>query len=567
MPAGEAAPPLAEAIDVTKRYGSTVALREAGLRVLAGESHALVGRNGAGKSTLVGVLTGLLAPDGGTVRFDGAPAPPPADRDAWRAHVACVYQHSTVIPELTVGENLFLNRQPTAGARRISWRRLRTEARELLDTWDVRVDTETRAGDLTVEDRQLVEIARALSYGTRFIILDEPTAQLDSTAIDRLFTRMRALQESGVTFLYISHHLQEVYEVCQTVTVMRDARTVTTAPVADLPRAALVEAMTGDVAVVEPAASGTGDGGTRGRGTPDRRAGEAAEPSATRTDTAAAPPVRLRLAGLSGDGFNDVDLSVRAGEVVGLAGSSSSGKVALGETIAGLRAPSAGDMLLDDARLPGGDVPGTLRAGVGLVPRDRHDEGLVLDLSVGENATLTASGALGPYGVIVPRRRRAAAESAIADLGVVTEGPDQPVGALSGGNQQKVVMARALATKPKLLVLINPTAGVDVKSKQALLDVIADVRAGGTSVLVISDEIDDLRACDRVCVFFHGRRTAEYAAGWRDGDLVAAIEGLASAPTTDATSETGSEAGTGPASGTSTEAETDSRGVNEVSDD
>ena len=491
--------PLAEAIDVTKRFGSTVALREAGLRVLAGESHALVGRNGAGKSTLVSVLTGLLAPDAGTVRFDGRPAPPPADRDAWRAHVACVYQHSTVIPELTVGENLFLNRQPTDRGR-ISWRRLRTEARELLDTWDVRVDPGTRAGDLTVEDRQLVEIARALSYGARFIILDEPTAQLDSTAIDRLFTRMRALQESGVTFLYISHHLQEVYEVCQTVTVMRDARTVTTAPVADLPRAALVEAMTGEAA--EAAETGG-------------RAGPAA-------DTA----VRLRLDALSGDGFRDVDLSVRTGEVVGLAGSSSSGKVALGETVAGLRAPASGEMALDGAPLPAGDVPGTLRAGVGLVPRDRHDEGLVLDLSVGENATLTAARGLGPYGIVVPRRRRAAARQAIADLGVVTEGPDQPVGTLSGGNQQKVVMARALATRPKLLVLINPTAGVDVKSKQALLDVIDDVRADGTSVLVISDELDDLRSCDRVCVFFHGRLTAEYAAGWRDGDLVAAIEGV-----------------------------------------
>ncbi|HEY3684368.1 MAG TPA: sugar ABC transporter ATP-binding protein [Streptosporangiaceae bacterium] len=497
------APPLVEAIDITQRFGSTVALRDARLRVLAGESHALVGRNGAGKSTLVSVLTGLLAPNAGEVRFDGEPAPPPADRDAWRSRVACVYQHSTAIPELTVGENLFLNRQPTSGGGRISWRKLRAQARELLDHWDVRVDTEARVGDLTVENRQLVEIARALSYGARFIILDEPTAQLDSNAIDRLFARMRALQSSGVTFLYISHHLQEVYEVCQTVTVMRDARTVTTAPVADLPQAALVEAMTGETAPE----SATAPGGARAGGPGDR-------------------PVRLDVRGLAGDGFAGVDLTVRTGEVVGLAGSSSSGKVALGETVAGLRAPASGAMALDGTPLPGGDVPGALRAGVGLVPRDRHDEGLVPDLSVAENATMTAARGLGPYGVVVPRRRRAAAQRAIADLGVVTEGPDQPVGALSGGNQQKVVMARALATDPKLLVLINPTAGVDVKSKQALLDVIDAVRTTGTSVLVISDELDDLRACDRVLVFFHGRVAAEYPAGWRDGDLVGAIEGM-----------------------------------------
>lgn len=237
--------PLVEATGIVKRYGPTVALADGRLTVLPGESHALVGRNGAGKSTLVTVLTGLQAPDEGTVRFDGEPAPPLTDRDAWRAKVACVYQKPTVVPELTVAENLFINRQPTSRGGVISWRRLRTEAAELLDTWDVRVDPEARTADLKVEDRQMVEIARALSFGARFIVLDEPTAQLDNREIERLFTRMRALQESGVTFLFISHHLQEVYEVCQTVTVLRDARWITTAPVADLPRRALVEAMAG----------------------------------------------------------------------------------------------------------------------------------------------------------------------------------------------------------------------------------------------------------------------------------------------------------------------------------
>lgn len=226
--------PLVEARGVAKRYGPTVALQDGRLTVLPGESHALVGRNGAGKSTLVTILTGLQAPDEGTVRFDGEPAPALTDRDAWRRKVACVYQKPTVVPELTVAENLFINRQPVGRGGFISWRRLRAEAAEVLETWDVHVDPEARTADLKVEDRQMVEIARALSFGARFIVLDEPTAQLDNREIERLFTRMRALQESGVTFLFISHHLQEVYEVCQTVTVLRDARWITTAPVAEL---------------------------------------------------------------------------------------------------------------------------------------------------------------------------------------------------------------------------------------------------------------------------------------------------------------------------------------------
>ena len=222
-------PPIVEAIGISKRYGATVALKDARIRVMPGESHALVGRNGAGKSTLVGILTGLRSPDSGEVRFSGEPAPPVSDRAGWRARVACVYQHSTIIPDLTVAENLFVNRQPLRRGL-ISWGSLRREAREVLDRWNIAVSEEMRAGDLRVEARQLVEIARALSYGARFIILDEPTAQLDGEEIKRLFVRMRELQAQGVTFLFISHHLQEVYEICQAVTVLRDARHIVSPP-------------------------------------------------------------------------------------------------------------------------------------------------------------------------------------------------------------------------------------------------------------------------------------------------------------------------------------------------
>ncbi|MDQ0947861.1 simple sugar transport system ATP-binding protein [Streptomyces phaeochromogenes] len=493
--------PLVEARGIAKRYGPTVALADGQLTVHAGESHALVGRNGAGKSTLVTVLTGLQAPDEGTVSFDGEPAPALTDRDAWRRKVACVYQKPTVVPELTVAENLFINRQPQGRGGFISWRRLKTEAAEVLDTWDVHVDPEARTADLKVEDRQMVEIARALSFGARFIVLDEPTAQLDNREIERLFTRMRALQESGVTFLFISHHLQEVYEVCQTVTVLRDARWITTAPVAELPRAALVEAMAGEsIAAVEEKAS--------------------------RGDVDAGAPVVLEAQGLTSDSYEGIDLTVRGGEVVGLAGSSGSGKIELAESFAGLHTPTGGTAQLEGRQLPFGDVTAALRAGVGCVPRDRHGQGLVFGMTVGDNATMTVLDRLGRYGFVGTDRKRGFADELIDRLDIHTEGPDQPVSDLSGGNAQKVVMARALASDPRLLVLINPTAGVDVKSKESLLSRMDSARDDGTAVLVVSDELDDLRRCDRVLVLFHGRVVAEHPAGWRDHELIASIEGV-----------------------------------------
>ncbi|GHI03361.1 multidrug ABC transporter ATP-binding protein [Streptomyces cellostaticus] len=491
--------PLVEAEGIVKRYGPTVALADGRLTVRPGESHALVGRNGAGKSTLVTVLTGLQAPDAGTVRFDGESAPALADRDAWRRKVACVYQKPTVVPELTVAENLFINRQPLHRGF-ISWRRLRREAAELLATWDVHVDPEARTADLKVEDRHMVEIARALSFGARFIVLDEPTAQLDNREIERLFSRMRALQDSGVTFLFISHHLQEVYEVCQTVTVLRDARWITTAPVAELPRAALVEAMAGE-SVAERAA-------------------------AVRETVADDATVALEAHGLSSQSYQDIDLTVRHGEVVGLAGSSASGKVELAETLAGLHTPTSGTARLDGRHLPFGDVRAALRAGVGCVPRDRHEQGLVTGMSIGDNATLSVLNRLGRYGFVGTRRTRGVAADLIARLDIHAEGPDQPVSDLSGGNAQKVVMARALASDPRLLVLINPTAGVDVKSKESLLARVDNAREDGTAVLVVSDELDDLRRCDRVLVLFHGRIVAEHPAGWHDHELIASIEGV-----------------------------------------
>ncbi|WP_240197766.1 sugar ABC transporter ATP-binding protein [Nonomuraea lactucae] len=482
-----------------KRFGPTVALDGAGIAIAPGETHALVGRNGAGKSTLVSILTGLQRQDEGEVLFAGEAAPALADRDAWRQRVACVYQKSTIIPALTVAENLFLNRQTGRGP--INWRRLRARAREVLATYEVDVDAEALTGDLGVEQRQLLEIARALSFGARFIILDEPTARLDGPAIDRLFARMRALREQGVTMMYISHHLDEVYEICQSVTVFRDARHVLTRPVAGFPHDELVSAMTGEAG---------------------RRPAAYESRARTPAGRVVLSGARLSLAGR----YRDVDISVRSGEVVGLAGSGSSGKVRLAETLVGLRRADSGTVTVNGTRVRPGDVPSALRAGLGFVPEDRHHEGFVPLLSVAENATIPIAHKLGRFGTVSPARRRARALRMIEDLHIKTEGPEQPVGDLSGGNAQKVVFARALVDDPSALVVINPTAGVDVRARQALLGAVEEAVERGAGAVLVSDELDDLRICDRVLVMFHGRVVRDVPRGWTDHELVAVMEGI-----------------------------------------
>ncbi|MFJ9409969.1 sugar ABC transporter ATP-binding protein [Streptomyces sp. NPDC101393] len=504
--------PAVAAEGIVKRYGPTVALDGARLTVRAGEAHALVGRNGAGKSTLVSVLTGMERPDSGTVTFGAEPAPGWGDTAAWQRRVACVYQKSMTVPELTVAENLYLNR--FRGERTIRWRALRAQARGLLAEYGVDVDPAARIKDLGVEQRQFVEIARALSFGARLIILDEPTARLDAGGIDRLFGKLRALRAQGVAFLFISHHLQEVYELCDTVTVFRDARHVLTAPVTGLAKNELVAAMTGE----EPGAARVVRGSARTPGEPV-----------------------LRTEGLALEGqFAPLDLTVRAGEVVGLAGATASGNTAIGEALAGLRAPGGGRITVRGRPVRTGSVPHAIDAGIGYVPEDRHREGLIPGRSVAENATLTVADQLGPMGTVLPARTREFAGRMIASLDIKTTGPGQPVSGLSGGNQQKVVIARALAREPAVLVAVRPTNGVDVKSKDALLGVVRQVADGGSGALIVSDELDDLRVCDRVLAVFHGRVIAEFGSGWSDRELVAAMEGVGDGP---------AGAGTGPARG------------------
>ncbi|MFJ4921526.1 sugar ABC transporter ATP-binding protein [Streptomyces sp. NPDC088725] len=502
-----AAPAAVHAEGIVKRFGPTVALDGVRLTVRPGESHALVGRNGAGKSTLVSVLTGLHSPDEGKVTFGGEPAPAFGDTAAWQSKIACVYQKSMVVPDLTVAENLFLNNYglgESGSGRFISWRGLRKRAQELLAGYGVEVDPGVRAKDLPIEQRQFVEIARALSFGARLIVLDEPTAQLDARGIHRLFEKLRELQSQGVAFLFISHHLQEVYELCATVTVYRDARHVLTAPVAELSKTELVSAMTGESASAAAA----------------WHASDAAVP-----DESAEPVLRTEGLALEGE-FEPLDLAVRPGEVLGVAGAAASGNTALGEILVGMKAATSGRVSMHGRTVKPGSVPHALDAGIGYIPEDRHLQGLVPQRSVAENATLTVADQLGPWGTVLPSRTREFARSMIDSLDIKTTGPEQPVTGLSGGNQQKVVVARALARNPSALVAVRPTAGVDVKSKDSLLGVVRRVADEGSAAVIISDELDDLRVCDRVLALFHGRVVATFGSGWTDRELVAAMEGV-----------------------------------------
>jgi simple sugar transport system ATP-binding protein len=496
--------PAAEAEAIWKSFGRTKALQDVSVSVLPGECHALVGRNGAGKSTLVGVLTGLLKPDSGSVRLYGEPAPGLGDRAEWQERVACVYQRSMVIQSLSVGENIFLNRN--AGSL-VRWHELRRQARKLLLEWGFDLDVDQAVAELSVEQKQIVEIARALAIGARFLILDEPTASLESHAIERLFERVRRVKASGVAILYISHHLEEVYEICDRATVLRDGKRIVTASVTELDHERLVTAMVG--------------------GELARAIREQSPP--TEEDAAARP--RLRIRNLSVEtplgSVEDVSLNVSAGECVGLFGLRGSGTAAIADAVSGLVKPSAGEIAVDGRPLQLGKVDAALRHGVGYVPEDRHARGFVPTLGVAENLTLPILWRLSRWGVVSSERRRTAAETIVERLQIVASSGDQPLSELSGGNQQKVVVGRALVARPSLLVVVSPTVGVDVASKEALLGVVDDARQEGAAVLLVSDDLDELRICTRVLVVRRGAIVKELRdPPWDRHELIAAAEGL-----------------------------------------
>ena len=500
--AASSRPPVAEAIGISKSFGPTAALRQVSLDVVEGECHALVGRNGAGKSTLVAALTGLIKPDEGQIVLAGEKAPALVDRAAWQSRVACVYQHSKIVPTLTVAENLYLGRFEHG---LVSWRAVRSGARRILSEWGFELDVDLLASELSVEQRQVVEIARALTIGARFLILDEPTASLEARAVERLFGHVRRLKASGVGVMYISHHLEEIYKICDRVTVVRDGRHILTGEVADVDQDAIISAMVGSAVV--PVSSSAGS-------------------------LASTAPLRLKVEKLCVSSnlgaVEDVSFELHAGECLGLVGLRGSGSSTVGDVVAGLVVPSSGTVMLDGEPLAFGKVDGALARGVGYVPEDRHARGFVGLLGVGENLTLPILPRLSRFGVISVRRRNQAAGELIERVQVVASSGAQPVGELSGGNQQKVVVGRALSSNPSLLVIISPTVGVDVAAKAALLRIVDEARADGAAVLLVSDDLEELRIATRLIVMVRGRIVREFRERpWNEAEPIAAAEGLA----------------------------------------
>jgi simple sugar transport system ATP-binding protein len=518
-------PALVEVTGVDKRFGTTRALRGVGLSLRAGQCLGLVGRNGAGKSTLVSILSGLIEPDAGTVRFGGEPAPRVGDIGRWREWIATVFQHSMIVPELSVAENVFLGNTSSV----VSWRELRARTRAMMREWGFDIDAQTPCRELSVEQRQIVEIARALARGSKCVLLDEPTAALERQAARRLFDRVRQLTAGGVAVLYISHHLEEVFEICENVAVLRDGELVLTAPTASLGRDDLVAAMVGGVHRAGEHRAG------------EHRAGErttsAAAPGGGAAPGGAAEPAAAAVV-LSVDGLESgsargrlggVSLRVHAGEIVGVTGLLSAGVATLGRAVAGTEDYTAGRIQLHGRRVPAAGRAAAQRAGIGYIPEDRRAEGFVAHLGVAENVTMTiAAGLAGRTGLLRPGRRAAAAAPFTRRLSLVSSGPGQPAGELSGGNQQKVTVARTLAHHPSLIVAITPTRGVDVASKELLLGSLADVAAStGAGVLLCSDELSDLAICDRVVVLVRGEVFTEFSKPPFDRDeLILATEGI-----------------------------------------
>jgi len=513
---------LVEVIGVEKRFGTTRALRGVDVSLNAGQCLGLVGRNGAGKSTLVSILSGLSEPDAGSVRFGGEPAPRIGDIDRWREWIATVFQHSMIVPDLSVAENVFLGSTP----RLVSWRELRARTRDIMREWGFDIAAETPCRDLSVEQLQIVEIARALARGAKCVLLDEPTAALERQAGLRLFDRVHQLTAAGVAVLYISHHLEEVFEICQDVAVLRDGELVLTAPTASLSKDDLVAAMVGGVQHVPSGDSAeSGESGQAGRSSESgprgqSRSEERTEAEVLAVDDLAAQSPRGRVSGVS--------LRVHAGEVVGVTGLLSAGVATLGRAIAGAEPYAAGEVRMNGRRVPSGRRDLAQRAGIGYIPEDRRAEGFVAHLGVAENATMTIARQLsGRFGLLRPGRRAAAAAPLTSRLHLVSSGPGQPAGELSGGNQQKVTVARTLAHRPSLIVAITPTRGVDVASKELLLNSLADVAASGACVLLCTDELPDLAICDRVIVLVRGEVFTEFGQPPFDRDeLIVATEGL-----------------------------------------
>jgi len=469
---------------VSKSFGAVRALRDVSLRLYAGEAHALAGENGAGKSTLIKTLAGVHRPDTGTVLIDGEPVVLHGPADARDAGVAVIYQEPTLFPDLSVAENIYVGRQPRRSLGRVDHRAVREAAAALFARLGVDLDPDRPARGLSIADQQLVEIAKALSFDARVLIMDEPTAALTGSEVARLFGVVRALREAGAAVLFISHRLEEVFALCQRVTTLRDGAWIATEPVDGLTEDDLVRRMVGrDLDELYP------------------------------KQQAQLGEVALSVRRLTREGvFTDVSFEVRHGEIVALAGLVGAGRSEVARAVFGVDRWDAGEVEVDGRRLRPGAPSLAMAAGLALVPEDRRAQGLVMDMSIDRNINLTGLRATSRAGLMNRAAERSRAVDWAVRLQVKFSRLADLVGTLSGGNQQKVVLAKWLSTNPRVLVVDEPTRGIDVGTKAEVHRLLSQLAADGLAVLMISSDLPEvLGMADRVLVMHEGRLTAEIA--------------------------------------------------------
>jgi ribose transport system ATP-binding protein len=465
--------------NVSKRFGATQALHHIDLDVAPGEVVALLGENGAGKSTLSNIIAGVFPSDTGSMTWQGAPYEPTSPGDALAVGIGLIHQEMRLLPHLSIAENVFVGRQLMRGGR-IDRAEMNRRAQEQLHRLGLDVSPNRLVGSLRVAAQQQVEIAKALALNARLLILDEPTAALGAEETDHLFERVDALRREGVSFIYVSHRLEEIARICDRVVVLRDGQWVTSHDTAQVPVRRLVEDMVGrSIENVFPHKS---------------------EPTEREV---------LKVSGLTAaDGsFTDVSFTVRAGEVFGIAGIVGAGRTELVRAIAGADPVSAGSVEVGGTPLRLSGPRAAIDAGVVLVPEDRKTQGLCLDMSIADNvAVANLDNVRGPGGFIRPGKVREVAREAARILQVKGR-PDQPAGTLSGGNQQKVVIAKWLERRPRVVILDEPTRGIDVGARAAIYDVVIDLARQGIAVVVVSSELEEvLGLAHRVMVLSRGRQ-------------------------------------------------------------
>ena len=484
---------------VSKRYGAVRAIRNADMTVRAGSVHALVGENGAGKSTLIKILSGAATADTGRITFDGEPVTIHSTADAIRLGIATVYQEPQLFPDLTVAENVFTGREITRRGK-VDWAAQNARVVELLELIGLpRRYATVPVSELSIAEQQQVSIAKALVGNAKVLILDEPSAILTDAEIEVLFGVVRRLAGSGVAIIYISHRLDELFVIADEVTVMRDGQTLGTWPIEELSVRKVVELMVGGILEDTPP--------------------EHAVPDA---------PPRLVLEGLGLEGeYSDVDVSVRPGEVVTLYGLIGSGAAEIAETVYGMRRATTGRILLDGKPVAPSSPRAAKRLGIALLPANRKLQGLFGFQSIAFNISAGHLPLLSKLRLWMDRgRERQVARDFIQRLAVKTPSEKQPVSAMSGGNAQKVVLARQLVERPKVLVLAEPTQGVDVGAKEEIHKIIRSLTDEGTAVLIVTSDLPEaIRISDRLQVVRAGTTTVEFGPGASQADVLAAAAG------------------------------------------